>query len=234
VEVDALQMITLPAQVTRISPSATIQSGVVNYGVKVEIQSLEAVVQERQETRQEMMGDISSGELPPRLQQAIDEGQITREQAEEMLTQMQAGDFPQAVGGGQIPSLAEGNQGQQRFSAEGRPSPTMMPENFQLREGLTVTVSIIVDKRTDVLLVPNGAITSQGSQTYVQVLSADGTIEERPIQTGISDWQYTEVIDGLSEGDQLVVPQGANTSTTPTSQQSGSSIRIPGMGRMGR
>jgi len=89
----------------------------------------------------------------------------------------------------------------------------MLPEDFQLREGLTVTVSIIVDEKNDVLLVPNGAITTQGRQTYVQVLSPDGTIEERAITTGISNWQFTEVTSGLSEGEKVVIPQA--TATTP-------------------
>jgi HlyD family secretion protein len=92
-------------------------------------------------------------------------------------------------------------------------------QNFQLREGLTVTVSIIVAQRSDVLLVPNAAVTTQGGQAYVQVLTPIGTIETRAIKTGISNWQYTEVTEGLSEGEKIIVPQG--TTTTPTSQQGG-------------
>jgi len=206
VEVDAMEGMTLPAEVTHISPTATISSGVVNYEVKLEVQSLEEVMQEQQ-ARQEVMGDISSGELPEQLRQAIEEGQITQEEAEEMMEQMQ-----QAQGG---------QQGQ---------VPTAIPEDFQLREGLTVTVSIIVDERSDVLLVPNSAITSQGRQTYVQVVLLDGTIEECAITTGISDWQYTEVTEGLSEGEQVVVPQGTATTTTTTQQGPPSGMMIPGMG----
>jgi HlyD family secretion protein len=92
-------------------------------------------------------------------------------------------------------------------------------QNFQLREGLTVTVSIIVAQRSDVLLVPNAAVTTQGGQAYVQVLTPIGTIETRAIKTGISNWQYTEVTEGLSEGEKVIIPQG--TATTPTSQQGG-------------
>ncbi len=179
VQVDAMPGMSLPAKVTHIAPTATIQSGVVNYTVKVEIQSLQAVMQERQEARQK----ATEGELPEQLRKAIEEGRITQEEAEEMI-----------------------KQGQQGL-------PTMIPEDFQLREGLTVTVSILVEEKNDVLLVPNGAITRRGMETYVQVVK-DGVIEERSIKTGISDWQYTEVTDGLNEGEQVVVPQG--TTTTPT------------------
>ena len=204
VQVDALSGLSLPAQITHIAPTATIQSGVVNYEVKVEIQSFQAVMQERQEARQEATQDISDGELPERLKQAIEEGRITREQAEEMMKQRQ-----------------QGQGGQQGV-------PTAMHEDVQLREGLTVTVNILVDERKDVLLVPNKAITRKGIETYVQVLK-DGDSTERLIQTGISDWQYTEVTEGLSEGEKVVVLQGT-TSTSATQQPRGGIV--PGMGRM--
>lgn len=162
VQVDAMPVISLPAKVTHISPTATIEAGVVNYKVKVEIESLEAVMQEQQEAMQQAM-------------------------------------------------------------------PAMIPEDFQLREGLTVTVSILVEGRNDVLLVPNAAITYQGRETYVQVMTPDGVIEQRSITTGISNWQYTEVTDGLSEGEQVVVPEGTTTTTT-TQQGPRGGIIIPGMG----
>jgi hypothetical protein len=187
VQVDALGGLSLPAEVVHISPTATIQSGVVNYQVKVEVESVEALMQERQEA----MSDISTGELPEPLKQAIEEGQLTQEEAEAMLEQMQAA----------------------------REEQQAVFENIQLREGLTVMVTIIVNESTDVLLVPNGAITTQGGQTFVQIVSSAGTIEQRNVTTGISNWQYTEVTDGLSEGEQVAVPQG--TATTAETERQG-------------
>lgn len=212
VEVDALSGLSLPAEVTHISPTATIQSGVVNYEVKVEIKSMEAVAEERQASRQEAMAEIGQGELPERMKQAVDEGSITREQAEEFIEQMQ-----------QQESGAK-RQGQ---------VPAMSSDDFQLREGLTVTVSVIVAERNDVLLVPNAAITSQGGRSYIQIVDADGIVEEREIETGISNWTQTEVAAGLSEGEQISVPEGtAATTTTTSSQQRPSGGVAPGMGRM--
>ncbi|MFC2022156.1 efflux RND transporter periplasmic adaptor subunit [Chloroflexota bacterium] len=206
VQVDAMSEISLPAEVTHIAPTATSQQGVVNYAVKVEVQSLEEAMQEWQQTSD----NISSGTLPERMKQAIEEGRLTPEQADEMMKQRQQAQVEQPGG-------------------QQRQVPTMLPEDFQLREGLTVIVSIIVDERNNVLLVPNSAITTQGRQTFVQVLAADGTLEQRAIQTGISDYQFTEVIDGLSEGEQVVVSQG--TTTTPTmSQQRPPRGIVPGMG----
>ncbi len=275
VQVDAMPEISLSANVTHISPKATIQQGVVNYKVKVEIQSPESVMQERSEARQQATPEISPGELPERLRQAIEEGRITQEQAEERVKQRQQGEGKQAEERIKQRQQGEGKQAEERMrqrqqgegkqaeerikqrqQGEGKQAeerikqrqqgqegltgrepgaqqeqfPRMAPEDFQLREGLTVTVRIIVDERNNVLLVPNKAITRQGQETYVQVLK-DGVMEERAITTGISDWQFTEVSEGLVEGEQIIVPQG--TATTSTTQQRQPQGRIvPGMGKM--
>ncbi len=213
VQVDAMSGLTLPAEVTHISPTATIQSGVVNYKVKVEVASLEEMMQQQQTTRQEATQKIQQGGLPERLKQAIKEGQITQEEAEQKMQQMKA-----ATENLTAPSWA----GQTAATAS---------EDFKLREGLTVTVTIVIEEVTDVLLVPNAAITSQEGQTYVQVVSADGTIEERTIQTGISDWQFTEVTEGLNKGEQVIVPQGAVTTSTTQQQKPPGKIMIPRMGK---
>jgi multidrug efflux pump subunit AcrA (membrane-fusion protein) len=224
VQVDALQTINLPASVTRIAPSATIQSGVVNYEVKVELESLEAIAQQQQETRQETMQQtmesIAAGELPDMLKRAVDEGRITQEQAEEMVKRMQSGEMPSQPAEGQTPSTQEGGQSQIPFTSRGGLTQQTSSEDFQLREGLTVTVSIIVSSRTDVLLVPNGAIFTRQGQSYVKVVSDDGTIEERAITTGITDYTNTEVINGLSEGEKVIVENTTSTTTT-TNQMRG-------------
>jgi hypothetical protein len=66
-------------------------------------------------------------------------------------------------------------------------------------------------------------------------MSADSTTEERSIQTGISDWQNTEVTEGLSEGEQVVVPETTGSDTSTTSERGfqgppGDMIIVPGMG----
>jgi len=202
--VAAIPTIAFPARVTHISPVATVQSNVVNYKVKVQISSLETSMGEQTQATP----PASAGEIPERLKQAIESGQITREQVEEMMSRRQQG-------------------GQQRQTS------ATLPKDFHLKEGLTVTASIWLDERNNVLLVPTKAITSQGGTFYVQVLSSSGVTEARAIQTGISDWQYTEVTSGLNEGEQVTVPQGTTTTTTTTTrQQQSSGGVIPGMQRM--
>lgn len=132
VRIDPIPGAVLPARVTSVSPTATIQGGVVNYEVKVELDPLDTI-----------------------------EPQI-----------------PGADGG---------------RSAD--------PARIQLREGLSVTVTLLVAERTDVLLVPNSAINMEGDQPTVTVILQDGREERRSISVGLSDWQYTEVLEGLDEGE---------------------------------
>jgi len=219
---------TFTANVTQISPTATIQSGVVNYAVTVELNEPNTVSQNQTTPTTE---NATSSALPPNLQRAVDSGRMTEEQAEEFMKNASSGNFTPPSGfspsgnatlpGGFTPS---GNmtfpQGTApAFSSNQSQSQLMSAASSyaQLREGLTVTVNIIVASRTNVLLVPNGAVTTTGGQSYVQVVSASGTIEKRAVQTGLSDWEYTEITSGLSEGEQIIVSQAASSTTTPSS-----------------
>jgi multidrug efflux pump subunit AcrA (membrane-fusion protein) len=96
---------------------------------------------------------------------------------------------------------------------------------------MTVTVSIILAQKNNVLLVPNGAITSLRGQSYVQVVSSSGTTEQRTIKTGITDYMNTEVTEGLSEGEKVVVSKTTTSTSTTTQQGPQGGISIPGMFR---
>ena len=155
------------------------------------------------------MPNIASGQLPERLQQAIEEGRITREQVEERIRQRQQAQGGQP--GGQLGQVS-----------------TVTQEDVQLREGLTVTVSIQVVERTDVLVVPNRAITRQGGETLIRVMK-DGVAEERAVETGISNFTHTEITGGLSEGEEIVVSQPTTSASSTTTQGQGRSpIRLFG------
>jgi multidrug efflux pump subunit AcrA (membrane-fusion protein) len=224
VTADALSGTILPAKVTNIAPTATISSGVVNYAVKVQIEALPDVSQSRA-ALQPSAGNVTSGTLPPMLQKAVDEGRMTREQAEEFVKNGPPADFKPPEGftqpSGFTPSEgAVFGQGFASFDMSGSkatgqlPATTLSADEVQLRQGLTVTVSIIVDNRTNVLLVPNTAVTKAMGESSVQVVTASGTAEKRVVKTGLSDWQYTEITEGLNEGEKVSVPENLGTSSS--------------------
>lgn len=169
VTVTSLPGLILTAKVTSISPTATIQGGVVNYQVKVEVLGPQAI-------------------RPPT---SISSAPADREPAT-------------------------------RTSA--RPSgPAALAS--QLRQGLTITVNLLIEEKKDVILVPSRAITRQGGATTVQVLGKDGVAQPRPVKVGSTNFQFAEIVEGLSEGEQVVIPRA--TTQTSTSAPSGQPFRMP-------
>ncbi len=196
--------ISLPAKVTHISPTATIESGVSIYEVKVELEPFTPVESvtpsEGQEEPQRMLEDIYK-----RLDEAVKGGRISQEQAEQIKEPLKV--LVEAVEAGRI-SPGQLKQIREYFPLaweERQKWATLMPQGFQLREGLSVNVSIMVAERKDVLLVPNYAVLREEGGTYVQVLK-DGVVKRRWISIGMSDWHYTEVTGGLSEGEECLLP----------------------------
>jgi len=80
----------------------------------------------------------------------------------------------------------------------------------RLRPGMTADVSIISAEREGVLLVPDAAINRAGGKTVVEVLEAEGAEPvEREVEVGVTDYEQTEIVSGLKEGDTVLLPSGA-------------------------
>jgi HlyD family secretion protein len=77
----------------------------------------------------------------------------------------------------------------------------------RLRNGLTAQASVVTDELRDVLAVPNAAIHRQGGRTQVTVQQFDGQ-RVVDITPGVVGDTYTQVLSGLSEGDEVVLPTG--------------------------
>ena len=82
----------------------------------------------------------------------------------------------------------------------------------RLRVGMSATADIVISERSDVLLVPDRAITrdSQGN-TVVKVMVGE-EVQERPVVTGISDGFQTEITSGLEEGETVVIEKRTSSS----------------------
>jgi HlyD family secretion protein len=79
------------------------------------------------------------------------------------------------------------------------------PRAVPLRVGLSAAVTIITDKRSDVLLVPNGAIRETDNGLQVRVRRGNETTPVA-ITTGLVGDSFTEVTSGLKEGDVVELP----------------------------
>lgn len=77
--------------------------------------------------------------------------------------------------------------------------PQSRPE--RLLVGYSANVEVVLAVREQVLRVPTSAL-QEGSR--VLVTSADGTLQERQLKTGLANWEFTEVQEGLTEGERVV------------------------------
>jgi HlyD family secretion protein len=71
----------------------------------------------------------------------------------------------------------------------------------RLLVGYSADVEVILGVHPDVLRVPTAALQEGGR---VLVVDADDTLVERKLKTGLANWEYTEVVEGLTAGDRVV------------------------------
>lgn len=74
-----------------------------------------------------------------------------------------------------------------------------------LKQGMTANATVIVNRVTNAITVPNLAITRSAGQAFVNVY-AGGQQVLTPIETGVVGDQFTEVTSGLAGSEQIVMP----------------------------
>lgn len=74
-----------------------------------------------------------------------------------------------------------------------------------LRPEMTVTVTIFLEKKENVLTVPNKAIKRDQGKTVVTVLDNNGNMDQRIVKTGYSSNGYVEILEGVREGEKVVI-----------------------------
>ena len=72
--------------------------------------------------------------------------------------------------------------------------------------GTSADVEVILEQQKDVLRVPSSAVAEDGE---VLVL-VDGVLEVAKIEAGLNNWQFTEVVSGLVEGDAIVAARDSS------------------------
>lgn len=118
-------------------------------------------------------------------------------------------------------------------------------QDERIKPAMSVSAAIVTNAKPDVLLVPNGAIKSQGGVSYVEVPSGadtniamanvsgavfQSTPERRTIEIGTANDEFTEVLSGLNEGDVVITRTiQPTTGQTTASGQQNSGLGIPGL-----
>ncbi len=71
--------------------------------------------------------------------------------------------------------------------------------------GYSADIEVIIASKKDVLRLPSDLILNND---HVLIVNHDNVIEQRPIKVGLNNWQYTEIIQGLSPQDKVVASIG--------------------------
>ena len=75
-----------------------------------------------------------------------------------------------------------------------------------LRAGYSANAHVIIERRSDVLIIPERLVRFDDERTLVTVRLGPEETEEREIRTGLSDGISVEVLDGLAEGERVLEP----------------------------
>ena len=81
------------------------------------------------------------------------------------------------------------------------------PTDAPLRAGMSATAVILVEELTDQLIIPNWVVRSDPTtgRPYVYRQAADGSLERVEVRLGVRYEGHSQVLEGLEEGDVLVV-----------------------------
>jgi macrolide-specific efflux system membrane fusion protein len=97
-------------------------------------------------------------------------------------------------------------------------------QDARLRPGMTCSASITTAVKPDVVLVPNAAVKSNASSSYVLVLAANSTTPQQvTVEVGDANDTYTEITSGVTAGQKVVTQTIQPGSTSSASSTPGSS-----------
>lgn len=76
------------------------------------------------------------------------------------------------------------------------------PDKSALLPGYSADVEVLLAEEHDALRIPTSVIVN-GADVFVYDENT-GRLARRTIETGVANWEYTQVLDGLREGDRVV------------------------------
>ncbi len=100
------------------------------------------------------------------------------------------------------------DEGRVRFEIEARLE--LKPDLF-IRSGYSATAEVVMEEKQDILAVEEGWLEFRDDHAVAWIVPEGGVespddLQERKVETGISDGIFVEVVSGLSEADTIRVP----------------------------
>ena len=92
----------------------------------------------------------------------------------------------------------------------------------RIQPGMTAKISIPVASSEDALAVPLAAVFTEREGRHVFVVKGDA-FERRPVKIGVSDYQFAEVLSGLTAGEVVALEPPAEDATIIEPEENGDS-----------
>ena len=76
--------------------------------------------------------------------------------------------------------------------------------NIHLRAGYSANASLIIKKKEDIPRIPERLVNFRNDSAFVKVFAKGDSLEDKPIEVGLSDGLNIEVVEGLAVGDTII------------------------------
>jgi RND family efflux transporter MFP subunit len=97
-------------------------------------------------------------------------------------------------------------------------------QDDRVKPDMSANCEIITDAKVDIIAVPNSAVKTNNSGSYVQMLDTSGQPQNKTVTVGIANESMTEITSGLNEGDKVVTQTITTGTTAKTKSQSTSGL----------
>ncbi|MCU0755110.1 MAG: efflux RND transporter periplasmic adaptor subunit [Xanthomonadales bacterium] len=87
-----------------------------------------------------------------------------------------------------------------------------------VRPGFLARARFRVDRRREVIAVPAAAVAAT-AEPYVLLINAEQKLERRPVRLGIVQGEWREIVEGLTDGEQIIA-------TSPLDLSAGDAVRV--------
>jgi HlyD family secretion protein len=123
-----------------------------------------------------------------------------------MACRIKVGALPDEVVTGHLSRIApqaQKNEGATLFDVEIELDPN---QTVTLRAGYSANADVVINEKTDVVLLPERLVLFEDHETFVEIPGAgpEAEPEKVAVELGLSDGLNVEIVSGLADGDQVV------------------------------
>jgi HlyD family secretion protein len=111
--------------------------------------------------------------------------------------------YPEKVMAGEVTMISPVVLGNKQEARTFEVRVRLLDRNIITKPGMSADVEVIVSKKEHVLIIPSQAIVEKNDAKYVYV-GNDNKAVLRQIKTGQFNWSFTEVTEGIQEGDTVI------------------------------